>query len=382
MKIRAFITHKLNECYSDCQDRFSINEKSRTLAVSDGMSQSVFPDFWADILSEYYTSKGSCSEMERQSLCELWLRKVEQYKEHEIEAGRNPSWRINNILAGHDSAGATLCGVKFENANNWNGHVLGDSCIIEIDWNLNHVVKIHTSQSKPFDCYPDFFDSSPKEKGKGEMKPFLGSIDKDHSLLLVSDPFSEFLFKNKLTSSYWLQKIKVLKSHQDFVSLVNEWRQEGLHNDDSTLCIVDFDGKDVFDITHFDDIHDLIQGETCPSKVLQIDEQQPIEENKGQMPPEGIYNSLSSSSEPIGYKNSSILSSQTIESNELSVQNEESKQNRFIDEVNRIYKKRIDRIDRSGKSRNKLSKVVKNYLPNELKTFKDDILSRFNEIFQ
>ena len=201
MKIRAFITHKLNECYSDCQDRFSINKKSRTLAVSDGMSQSVFPDFWADILSEYYTTKGSYSEMERQSLCEQWLRKVEQYKEHEIEAGRNPSWRINNISAGHDSAGATLCGVKFENANNWNGHVLGDSCIIEIDWNLNHVVKIHNSQCKTFDCYPDFFDSSPKEKGKGEMKPCSGSIDKDHSLLLVSDPFSEFLFKNKLTSS-------------------------------------------------------------------------------------------------------------------------------------------------------------------------------------
>ncbi|MGM9963466.1 MAG: hypothetical protein ACI319_10575 [Holdemanella porci] len=381
MKVRAFITHKLNECYSDCQDRFSINKERRTLAVSDGMSQSVFPDFWADILSQYYASHGHCNEMERKSLCEQWLQKVEQYQKQEIEAGRNPSWRINNILHGHDSAGATLCGVEFENANNWNGHVLGDSCIIEIDWNSNQVVKIHTSQDKPFDCYPDYFDSSSKKKGKGEMKPFSGSIDENHSLLLVSDPFSEFLYNNKLTSSYWLQKIKVLGSHQDFVSLVNEWRQEGLHNDDSTLCIIDYDGKDVFDIK-FDDIQKLIQEETCPSKVLQIDEQQPIEENEGQMPPEGIYNSLSSSSEPIGYKNSSILSSQTIESNDLSVQIEESKHNRFIDEVDKIYKKRIDRIVRSVKSRNKLSRAGKNYLPNELKTFKDDILSRFNEIFQ
>ena len=43
MKIRAFITHKLREHYSECQDRFCINSDNHAIAVSDGMSQSVFP---------------------------------------------------------------------------------------------------------------------------------------------------------------------------------------------------------------------------------------------------------------------------------------------------------------------------------------------------
>lgn len=47
MKIRAFITHKLSEHYSECQDRFCINRDNHAIAVSDGMSQSVFPDYWA-----------------------------------------------------------------------------------------------------------------------------------------------------------------------------------------------------------------------------------------------------------------------------------------------------------------------------------------------
>lgn len=54
MKIRAFITHKLREHYSECQDRFCINSDNHAIAVSDGMSQSVFPDYWAEILSSFY----------------------------------------------------------------------------------------------------------------------------------------------------------------------------------------------------------------------------------------------------------------------------------------------------------------------------------------
>lgn len=67
MKIRAFITHKLKENYSECQDRFCINSDSHTIAVSDGMSQSVFPDYWAEILSSFYATNGHCTDEDRKS---------------------------------------------------------------------------------------------------------------------------------------------------------------------------------------------------------------------------------------------------------------------------------------------------------------------------
>ena len=52
MKIRAFITHKKAEHFNDCQDRFSINADTKSVALSDGMSQSWQQKIWAQLLVE------------------------------------------------------------------------------------------------------------------------------------------------------------------------------------------------------------------------------------------------------------------------------------------------------------------------------------------
>ena len=56
MRISAFITHKKSERYSDCQDRFSVNKDTKSIAVSDGMSQSYQQKIWAALLAEAFTS--------------------------------------------------------------------------------------------------------------------------------------------------------------------------------------------------------------------------------------------------------------------------------------------------------------------------------------
>lgn len=257
MKVRAFITHKLRENYSDCQDRFSINVTNRCIAVSDGMSQSVFPDYWAEILSAYYAENGHCTKEDLKKLCPEWLKRVEAYKQEEIDKGKNP-WRLDNNLKAKNGAGATICGVRFENEREWIGHVLGDSCIIEIGGEEEQVKEIHTSEEKPFDSYPDYYESFEDKEGRGKIKEFKGRIDENNSLLLVSDPFSEFLSRHKNDSAEWLKRIKNLHSHDDFLSLVDEWRQNGLHNDDSTICIVEYDGKSRLTIEYQDIIQELI----------------------------------------------------------------------------------------------------------------------------
>ena len=55
MKVRVFITHKKAEHFQDCQDRFSVNRDTKSVAVSDGMSQSIFQKIWAEILVDAYT---------------------------------------------------------------------------------------------------------------------------------------------------------------------------------------------------------------------------------------------------------------------------------------------------------------------------------------
>ena len=54
MKLRGFITHKAAEYYSDCADYFRICPRTKRVAVSDGVGQSVMPAEWAKLLVDAY----------------------------------------------------------------------------------------------------------------------------------------------------------------------------------------------------------------------------------------------------------------------------------------------------------------------------------------
>ena len=56
MRARGFVVPKACEQSSDCQDRFSINAETGSAAVCDGMSQSFFPKYWAEILAARYVA--------------------------------------------------------------------------------------------------------------------------------------------------------------------------------------------------------------------------------------------------------------------------------------------------------------------------------------
>ena len=269
MKIRAFITHKMCEQYADCQDRFCINEDNRRIGLSDGMSQSIFSDYWAEILSKQYADEGHCDEEDRKKLCALWIQRVMAYLQEQKDKGIDP-WRAENSIAARKGAGATICGVRFENATDWNGDVLGDSCIIKVN-TKKWAIEILTSEDKAFDSFPDFYDSYPEKLGRGTIKSFEGRISPDDMLLLVSDPFSEYFAKNKENAKELIEQIQRLRNHEGYCKLVNDWRAKGMHNDDSTLCIVEFDNRIDFDIQYRDIIADLIEKEIISAENKAVD---------------------------------------------------------------------------------------------------------------
>lgn len=262
MKVKAFITHKLCERYADCQDRFRINKDRKTLAVSDGMSQSIFPERWAELLALQYTNEGHCTDEDRKVLSKKWLESVLAARQAQVDSGKDP-WMLDNMLAEKRGAGATICGVIFENATDWQGDVLGDSCIIEIDKQKGKAT-ILSSEDKVFDSYPDFYDSFADKQGRGTIKHFTGTIGEDNLLLLASDPFSEFFQKSKDNCCDLIKQILQLNSHEDFCALVDNWREAGMHNDDSTLCVIEFDNDINMNVIHSDDIQDFINKEQIP----------------------------------------------------------------------------------------------------------------------
>jgi len=75
MEIRAFIYHKEAEKYSDCQDYFEISSQNNRIAVSDGMSQSIYPQWWAEILAKAYIQTGAIPR-ELASYQEIWQNKL------------------------------------------------------------------------------------------------------------------------------------------------------------------------------------------------------------------------------------------------------------------------------------------------------------------
>ena len=303
MNIRAFITHKLAENYSDCQDRFGVNEDTKSIAVSDGMGSTWQQKIWAQLLVDSFTGSSDWLPTKEtiKPLCESWRNKVIDYieqlkkrprtggiQQREIKLLDAQIYRNERGLALGYSAGATFVGIRFEK-NLWNGSVLGDSCLIE--WNGSEA-KFHTSQDvEAFDSYPDYFDSDELKQGKGTPKAISGTLDKDGYLFLVSDPFSDFLFEHNKQGDVaeYMQHLLKLSSHEDFEALVESWRKAGMHNDDTTLVIVEPDDSDDFSIEQdkVDDIIKLIEEE----KKL-IEEKRKEEEAKAEQIPTPVPNEL------------------------------------------------------------------------------------------
>lgn len=292
MKIKGFITHKLKENFTDCQDRFSVNPVTKSIAVSDGMSQSWQQKIWAQLLVEKFVEDINWQPNNEtiKPLCIQWRERVVEFIEHlkVSEAPVNLVYRNERNLAEGKSAGATFVGIRFEGTK-WKGSVLGDSCLIE--WN-GVEASFHTSQNiESFDNHPDYYDSNILNEGKGTPKAISRTLDKDGYLFLVSDPFSDFLFEHNKQGDVaeYIQQLLKLSSHEDFEVLVDEWRKAGMHNDDTTLVIVEPNDSDDFSIEQdkMDDINKLIEEE----KRL-IEEKRKEEEAKAEQIPTPVPDEL------------------------------------------------------------------------------------------
>ena len=337
MKVRAFITHKKAERYSDCQDRFSISDDGLVIALSDGMtSNTLYPDIWADLLTKAYVeARGKWSDDVLESCKRQWNSEILKKLQEKTEKGDRNVWRLANNIAENKSAGATLCGICIDVDAKWIGYVIGDSTIIKCK--NKEIEEICTSEDKPFDNYPDYLDSI--SVGRGKIKDFNGIIDENNFLLLVSDPFSEFLSVHKEESIQYIEEILALESHEDFVKLVDKWRTQGMHNDDSTLIIVQ---SDTDNIIKKDDIRELIRKEI-----------------------ENVQNSLINPTE--------VLTKETftIEENESLLE----KKNDFSDcLVERYLKKILDKIcstlgKKTKKDKDKLSEKIRELLYNFLNEY-------------
>lgn len=262
MIIKAFIYHKRAEKYSDCQDCFGINSQNNRIAVSDGMSQSIFPQWWAKLLVEHYLQNGHIPQNIlplQKKWQEMLLGEIQRREEEAITNPKRDPWRLKNLLAEKSGAGATLCGLTLGDKE-WTCECLGDSCVITI--NPDYTLNIHTSQVGAFGNHPDYFDSF----GDGRGVPISKAISQDAlAILMVTDPFAELFQLHENNHDFIkarLDELQNLTSHKSFTELVERWRDEyGMHNDDSTLILITNCTEYRINIAHADDLDWLCKDE-------------------------------------------------------------------------------------------------------------------------
>lgn len=281
MKINAFITHKKAEHFIDCQDRFSVNIDTKSFAVSDGMGSTWQQKIWARLLAETFTNDNQWfpNEDAIHNLSQKWREEVQSFIEELQKQLDSPNcletekkliqsqiFRNQRNLKERKSAGATLVGVRILSDDKCNATVLGDSCLIV--WDGATAEFLTSQEGQEFDSYPDYFDSDPFKKGKGKVKEQEYCIGKYTCLLLVSDPFSEFLWsKNKEENiKVYIEELINVKSHEEFEILVSKWRELGMNNDDTTAIIVSLDKSKGLQKGVVDNIEDFISLEKQEKK--------------------------------------------------------------------------------------------------------------------
>lgn len=249
MKLRGFITHKEAEHYSDCADYFRICPRTKRVAVSDGVSQSIMPAEWARILVDSFVNEEWTPGESTDILKERWLTQAKEFANEQRKNGKNP-WMLENCLVNKDGAAATFCGIVFSDKSKWSALILGDSSLVEIDKD-NHIVRICSSKEGEFDNRPDYFDSFNEDNG--EICHFDGILNQDSKILLVSDPFSELfqMVKGTHKESVVINNMLSITDITGFNAMVDALRKEyQMHNDDSTLVIIEPDESEIMTILY------------------------------------------------------------------------------------------------------------------------------------
>lgn len=259
MDIKAFTYHKRAEKYCDCQDCFGIASQNNRIAISDGMSQSIFPQWWAKILVDAFLNTGKIPD--RNNIIrhqQKWQELVRNEIAKQESEGNNP-WLLRDMFAERSGAAATLCGFEW-NDKEWTCQCIGDSCLIKV--NNDYSINIITSQVGRLDNHPDYLDSFKDRQGNPIEET--GNFDLK-VILLVSDPLAELFQSHQNDTKFIcdrLNEILNLHNHESFITLVETWRDIfNMHNDDTTIVILNNFRNSSINILWEDNLYQLITAE-------------------------------------------------------------------------------------------------------------------------
>ena len=245
MQINSFITHKRGANVNSIQDSIAMDVEKGRFALSDGVSESVLPEIWADILTHAYISVDDIHQFPPEGLQQLFLLQKDTY----VSTLDKEQRYIQKLIEKHWKIGAaTFVGIELrEDVLSW--QVIGDSCLfIMADGEPLQCISSNKSRTDEdghliieFDDYPHQIRSNGSLHGewiKGN-RPF-----KKGHILLMSDKMSEWFITQLNKGNSPLDQLNTISNNDDFESFVEEqYRQKALESDDESVVIIAVDSE-------------------------------------------------------------------------------------------------------------------------------------------
>ncbi len=241
--VRAFITHKQSEQYADCQDSYSISAKCASIALADGMTQSMLPKVWADMLTHRFACDPTFSLKDDASVDELrhqWKGYFKQELDRQIAENNPTAWIMENQYHANQSAGSTFVGIRIRGTT-VNYEILGDSCLILIRNGGIREMLSSLSVDDKLSSFTDYVDSNPMRRGQGIARRGSFEFGPGDDLLLVTDAVFSMIssaLKHNNEQNI-IQELTHIRDYNHFCQWIEYYREKHLlPNDDSTVVHV------------------------------------------------------------------------------------------------------------------------------------------------
>lgn len=240
MQINSFITHKRGASVNSIQDSIAIDVEKGRFALSDGVSDSVLPEIWADILTHAYISVDDIQQFPPEGLQQVFLSQKDTY----VSTLDREQRYIQKLIEKHFQTGAaTFVGIELhKDVLSW--QVIGDSCLFVmpddeplqcICSNPSHIDE-EGQLIVEFDNFPHQIHSDGSMHGKWIKgnRPF-----KTGCILMMSDAMSAWFVRQLNQGNSPLDQLNAITDNDDFESFVEEQcRQGSLESDDESVIII------------------------------------------------------------------------------------------------------------------------------------------------
>lgn len=240
LKIRSFKTPKLGLSEKECEDSYALsNPKSETvrIAVTDGATESLFSNVWADLLAQTYIDKGSDFLNDLQSISDHL---VNQATERIKQMPDTRHWFMYEKL--ERGSHATFAGIEFYNDDKIKILTIGDSCVF---WRYKHDGRFEMLPElspEDFGVFPASICNLPqtwKTLPQKEISKELTSTNVSQ-IIICTDSLACWLAKKLISEPSAWEELFTISDCTNFTNFFTNLREKKeMRNDDITLVLID-----------------------------------------------------------------------------------------------------------------------------------------------